>query len=131
MSWTRHLENPKSLTSMFESVEGLDALEFHSVELDREGPIIKLRADLPRFPDVPPPRWVSAQANCVQVILTFWGVSNVQLSGWATRVDGRLSVVEEDGGLSVKIEAPPLVSTFRASQIHLDQFTPYLRSDRP
>lgn len=131
MSWTRYLENPKSLLSLFKTTEGLDLLEIHSLEFDREGPKIKLRADLPRFPDFPPTRWASASANCLQVELSFWGVSTVHLDGWGTQIEGQLFVAESNGGLSVKIEAPPLVSTFLTVQIHLDRFTPYQRSDRP
>ena len=90
MSWAGVIENPKQLEAFFDRTDDLDQLSLFEVILDREGPCLRVRANLSRFPDRRSPRW-AVTANRAQITLSMWDVSDVSITGWATTVQGRLT----------------------------------------
>ena len=90
-SWTEHLHNPLALSGYFNSRDGLDDVEVHECVLHRDGPHLRLRFDLSRFPDRPSPRW-GASANRAQVTMAFWGVGEFDLRGAGTEMVGALTI---------------------------------------
>jgi hypothetical protein len=92
MGWPEAILNPKHLAALYDEVRGLDRLSLHEISVDREGPCLRIRGDLPRFPDRPSTRW-PREANRAQVVLVFIGVTELVLAGAATVVEGMLEVV--------------------------------------
>jgi len=51
------------------------------VKMNREGPVLELRADLARFPDNPPKRW-HKEANTTQLQVDTIGVEELNIQGF-------------------------------------------------
>jgi hypothetical protein len=91
MSWAEVLDNRERLNAFFDRADGLDQLSLIEVTLDRQGPNLRLRANLFRFPDRRSPQW-PVTANRAQIALSLGKVGAVSIRGWATTVDGRLTI---------------------------------------
>ena len=96
MDWIECVSNPESLRSLFDHLAGLEAVDVHEVALHRDGPSIRIRADLARFPDRPPSRWPTG-ANRAQITLSLYGVADLMIEGIATRNVGILQLTPMAG----------------------------------
>ena len=115
MSWTSFLQNPRPLGALFDDPAGLERLALHEVTLDLNGNRVRIRADLPRFPDRPSPRW-GAAANRAQVTLSLWGAHAVRVEGEARTVDGTM-----DGELTMRRIADDVLEfSFRGAELVMD-----------
>lgn len=123
-SWTEHLDNPKALSGYFSSREGLDDVDLHECSLDRDGPLLRLRFDLSRFPDKPSSRW-DASANRAQATLAFWFVGDVDLRGYGTTMVGTLTVEPRGQLLDVRFHSPACVLSFTCVLARLDKLVGY------
>ncbi|MFF2567518.1 Imm50 family immunity protein [Streptomyces sp. NPDC058084] len=84
MSWTSLLANPSGIERIYEGrVPDLTGVHFHSVELNREGPSLLLRFDMPSYPENPPHKWQKQGFNVVQMTLGLSGVEEPTLHGFA------------------------------------------------
>jgi hypothetical protein len=91
MAWYDQCDNPRLIQGYYSAPPTLDRLDLHEVVLHRDGPLLKLRGDLPVFPDRPSKRW-SQQANTAQVTIALWGVSSVSIVEWATTIEGAFAL---------------------------------------
>jgi hypothetical protein len=91
MSWAEVLDNQDRLHAFFDRSDDLDRISLIEVTLDRQGPHLRLRANLLRFPDRRSPTW-PATANRAQITLRLGEVGAVSIQGWASTVDGRLAI---------------------------------------
>jgi hypothetical protein len=91
MSWADVLDNRERLAVFFDRSDDLDQISLIEVALDRQGPRLRVRANLFRFPDRRSPRW-PVTANRAQITLSLCDVGPVSITGWATTVDGRLTI---------------------------------------
>ncbi|WP_162925612.1 Imm50 family immunity protein [Isoalcanivorax indicus] len=107
MGWPHHLMNPEALSGLFDSIDDLDVLNVFEITLNREGPVVALRADLPRFPERPSKRWPPG-ANRVQILIEFLGVEGLSLSGFETMNEGRLEVLPLQTGYAFSFHAQSL-----------------------
>jgi hypothetical protein len=122
--WYERCENPHALHELYASGDGLDRVELFEVTLQREGSRLRVRLQLPRYPDRPPARW-SPQANAVQVTVDFWLVRDLEIEGWGDGSIGILSLTGEAGELRLAFEsdATRLRATCRVARI--DHFSAY------
>lgn len=90
MSWSRYIENPGALASFGAAVEAFGAIELHELIVNREGPVLRLRFDVPFVPVKFPARW-PIEANTTQITLAAWGIGGLSVAGWGTSVRGMLS----------------------------------------
>lgn len=90
MSWSRYIENPASLALLGAAAEDLGWIELHELVVHRDGPLLRLRFDVPFVPEKFPVRW-PAEANTTQITLAAWGIGDLRVAGWATSVSGLLS----------------------------------------
>jgi hypothetical protein len=125
LSWVQHLINPQALSALFISLEGLDRLDVFEVGLNREGPIVTLRADLARFPERPSKRWPS-ESNRIQIQLQFLCVEGLQIAGLAASNQGTLEVVSEQGLYSFAFNGPSLTLRGQCSAIRITGVNGYL-----
>jgi hypothetical protein len=101
-AWESLLVNRPALEAFYSSVPPLESLTVRSVHLDRRGPTVILRFDLPRFPDRPLPEWVAAGCDTFQCQLRFLAVADVVLHGWSPPVTGDL-VIEEEADRRIRV----------------------------
>jgi hypothetical protein len=91
MSWANVLDNQERLDAFFNRTDDLDRISLLEVTLDRQGPQLRMRANLFRFPDRRSPTW-PVTANRAQITLRLGEVVAVSISGWASTVEGRLTI---------------------------------------
>jgi hypothetical protein len=111
MSWAEVLDNRERLDAFFDRSDDLDQISLIEVTLDRQGPHLRVRANLFRFPDRRSPRW-PVTANRAQITLSLWEVGSVSISGWATTVDGCLTIR--------RLSAVQLEFSFHGSDVAID-----------
>jgi Immunity protein 50 len=94
MSVVASLENPQAITSLFGDAIELSAIQLHEVVLHRDGPVLRLRFDIPIVPEQLPKNW-QAGVNTTQLSLAAWGLQSLQIEGWASNIGGELSVTAD------------------------------------
>lgn len=72
--WADLLVGAERLTSLYTGLPPLEGLVLRSVHLSPYGPGLKLRVELPRYPDRPLPAWVEARCDRLEVQLHFLAV---------------------------------------------------------
>ena len=105
MAWTALLENPEGIDSIYQGVPPqLEGVHIHEVSLNREGPALRVRFDLPDYPDHPPRKWQLQGFNTVQVELLFGGLSSVEINGFSVQPVGDI-LLTRDGKVHVAISS--------------------------
>lgn len=125
MSWADVLDNPEYLEAFFENTEDLENVSLFEASFDRDGPTLKLRANLSRFPDRRSSRW-HPSFNQAQVTLTLSLSDEIEVRGWRAVMDGqlvmrRLSQTE----LAFSFESAGVAIRGRAYGVRLDNLTAY------
>jgi len=91
--WTELLVDPRSIRAIFGSTRpSLTGIELHKIELDRDGPTVRLHLHLPEFPVNPPKKWVERGCNRVWLKLQAIGVREVNIRGLVTEPTMDLTV---------------------------------------
>ncbi|MCW2241615.1 immunity 50 family protein [Azospirillum canadense] len=93
MNWVDVLAHPHAVRSLFTdmtSFETFARVDLHEINIDREGPVLRLRFDIPIVPSSPPKRW--QKGVCVtQFVLAAWRVSSIDVQGFGWEVPGELT----------------------------------------
>lgn len=122
--------NPQALLTLFAEPPAFDPVALHEATLHRDGPLLRLRFDLPTFPDRPPPRWPS-DANTAQVVLDLWGVADLMLHGWEPAPSGALTLERlPDGILAAAFTSAHTRLTCRARLARISSVSGYLSEER-
>lgn len=128
-SWADHLiPNTRRLDRYYRDNPELVGVTVRSFRLQREGPVITLRIDLPRFADRPPEEWVAAGLNRVQCRVAFIAVDDVVVTGLrlptvatvrlARRPPHRIAVEVAGEGLRAAFTAADAVRLSAVSAFH-------------
>ncbi|MCE8025499.1 MULTISPECIES: Imm50 family immunity protein [Halomonadaceae] len=125
MGWPHYLMNPEALSRLFNSIEELDSLNVFEVSLKRDGPVVALRADLPRFPEHPSRRWPPG-ANRVQVWIEFIGVEALSLTGFDKDNSANLEVAPMQAGYSFMLRGPAIVLSGQCECIRIAGVSAYI-----
>ncbi|MFI2206760.1 Imm50 family immunity protein [Streptomyces sp. NPDC020192] len=96
-TWPELLVHSEQLTALYTELPPLEHLVLRSVHLSPYGPGVKLRAELPRFPDLAPSAWTEAGCDRFEAQIEFLAVGE----------DLRMRGVP--GGTVVDIEFSPFV----------------------
>lgn len=127
--WTRYLQNPRAIESLYSECPSLRDFDLFGVSLDREGPIVRVRGNLSTFPSRPSPRWPAA-ANRVQLTLALSGISELSVTGWSTENVGDLSFAEaEPGGTRVVFASRDCRIECVARWIDVESVSAYVSND--
>lgn len=83
-TWADLLRNPEAVGAFYSTIPPLESAVLRSVHLDRWGPTLTLRLDLPGFPDRPLPEWVDGGCDRFQCHVQFVDVAGFRMdtAGW-------------------------------------------------
>ena len=132
--WHTHCSNPEALERLYADPSGLDEVTMVEATLDNQRHLLRLRVELPRFPDRPPSRW-DPGANAVQATLDGWlaslpgGTARIQLHGWAPAHRGLLGIQPSPEGVLVTFQGPTLELSARCSLVRIGRISAY--TDEP
>lgn len=122
--WYELCHNPQAIAQLYASGEGLDRVRLFEAVLRPYGRLLRLRMELPRYPDHPPRRW-SREANAVQVTVDFWFIEDLKIDGWVDEPDGLLSLTPDGDGLRVAFQSERVHITARCVLARIDRFSAY------
>jgi hypothetical protein len=88
--WPDYITRREDVLRMYDAPPSLADVYLHEIALGQEGPHLRLRFNLSKFPVRPPDIWVRNGFNTVQVTLGFWGLSAIELHGFA--LENRVSI---------------------------------------
>ncbi|MGW1803452.1 Imm50 family immunity protein [Streptomyces sp. NPDC002078] len=131
MSWTSFLHNPEGITSIYQGAPpDLTGVHLHEAALHVDGPTLKLRLDLTRYPDQPPRKWVAQGFNTVQIELCLSGLKTVALEGFGTQISANVSLGKEGGeGVFVEVISPETRIRAVANTVFISKLTAYINED--
>ncbi|MFI6258726.1 Imm50 family immunity protein [Micromonospora zamorensis] len=130
MSWVDLVTNPQGLREIFpEGPPSLSGVSLYGLVVEREGPTLRLRLDLPAYPADPPARWLRAGFNTVQVELLFGGVSELRLVGISTEVIADLEI-RAARGVSLEVRSAPMVVSALAASVTVSEVVAYVDGGR-
>ncbi|WP_433310994.1 Imm50 family immunity protein [Micromonospora sp. CA-269861] len=130
MSWIDLVTNPQGLREIFpEGPPPLSGVSLHGLVVEREGPTLRLRLDLPAYPADPPARWHRAGFNTVQIELLFGGVSELRLVGISTDVIADLEI-RPASGVSLEVRSASMVVSALAASVTVSEVVAYVDSGR-
>ncbi|MYV61788.1 hypothetical protein GTW37_22565 [Streptomyces sp. SID4931] len=126
MQWIALLNNPEGINATYlQDPPDLRGVQIHEVSLQTEGPTLKLRFDLPTYPDHPPRKWLAQKYNTVQVELSSGGLKSISLSGFGTDISADVSLTGEDG-VSVKATSPGFHLQANAMTVFVSKLSAYV-----
>lgn len=123
--WIDRIENPEAVRSLFPDATGIEHLDVHEMTLHRDGPSLRIRADLLRFPDKPPARW-PVGANRAQVTIALHAVRDLSIDGVATNMHGVFDLVHESDALRFELRASGFHLRGTCGMARLDSITGYV-----
>jgi hypothetical protein len=122
--WYKACENPHAFSELYASGEDLDRVELFEVTLHPDGRHLRLRVQLPRYPDHPPGRW-HPEANAVQVVVDFWSIGDLTIEGWSHEAIGQLTLARDGDGLRLAFASDAVRITARCESARIDRFHAY------
>ncbi|QIP84161.1 hypothetical protein GLX30_09075 [Streptomyces sp. Tu 2975] len=116
LNWVELIQNLKELSALYPAPPPLHAVTLRSVHLNRYGPAVTLRMDLPEFPQKPPAEWREAGFDRFQCQLRFIAVEHFGMEGWRPPVTADLRLDRCGANrIRVSVESPDLRLTFEAA----------------
>lgn len=107
MKWYELAANPLAVTSIYTEVPSLESALLKEIILDRNGPQVIWKIELPTFPDKPPARWKFRDYNIVQLELHLWELASINIRLWTPHNEVHASIdPAEDGWISFKAISP-------------------------
>jgi hypothetical protein len=126
MNWIDAVSNPEGLREVFQGDPPLLAgVAVHTVSVDREGPTLRLRFDLPEYPANPPAKWQRSRFNTVQVELLFGAVRELSVNGVSTNVVADIEI-QNGGGVILEMNSPTMRVSARAASVTISRMSAYL-----
>ncbi|MCC3769522.1 Imm50 family immunity protein [Streptomyces sp. UNOC14_S4] len=111
--WTDLLVDSRGIERIYSGrPPELESVRLHEVGLDREGPALRLRFDLPDFPADPPKKWTALSHDTIQIELLLGGLHGVALEGFGN--DPVADIFLWRDGL-IKVEVTSAATQIRAS----------------
>ncbi|MFJ9818288.1 Imm50 family immunity protein [Streptomyces sp. NPDC101151] len=126
MSWTSYLHNPEGVSAVYGGVPPeLCGVRVHEVILHEDGPTLKLRLDLPRYPERPPRKWAAQGFNTVQVEVALSGLRVIALEGFGTEIEADISLSGENG-VTLNLTSPETRVHAVADTAYISKLTAYI-----
>ncbi|MFE1884931.1 Imm50 family immunity protein [Streptomyces diastatochromogenes] len=118
-TWSDLLLHSERLTALYTELPPLEHLVLRSVHLSPYGPGVKLRVELPRFPDLAPASWTEAGCDRFEVQIEFLAVGeDLRMRGVPHRtvVDIEFGPLVQDRGhwITVAVSGPEFSLDFTA-----------------
>ncbi|MFY1583559.1 Imm50 family immunity protein [Micromonospora sp. WMMD734] len=130
MSWIDLVTNPQGLREVFnQNPPLLNGVSLHELVVDREGPTLQLKLDLPAYPANPPAKWIRCGFNTVQIRLLFGGVSDLRLVGISTEVVADVDIKAGDG-VVLELRSPSMFVSASAASVTVSKLEAYVDGRR-
>lgn len=107
-----------------QDVPSLHGVDFHGLELRRDGPALLLRFDLPDYPKHPPQKW-AAEFNRVQLRLLALGVRDFKMVGLQRSCRLAVGVVKNDEQIRLLGNGPGMPFEVSADHLLVDGVSAY------
>lgn len=128
MNWLELVENPESVSDLFEAAPPLSEVEIVSLAIERDGPSVVIQIAINESPRNLSPRLERTGANAVAMSLQLLAVKSLSISGWGTENRGSIEIRRNTPSTTeVSISAPTLHMSCECSWIRIAGFTPYKR----
>jgi Immunity protein 50 len=125
--WLQFVENATAVTSVFAAPPSLEMIRVLSINLNQEGPTVRIALALNDYPSKPSPRW-SRTANAVTLNLLMLGVDTVTLEGWCTDNIATIDIERQESGLlQITVKGSKLGLSVSCGWIQIDGLEPYHR----
>ncbi|MFJ3641937.1 Imm50 family immunity protein [Streptomyces sp. NPDC090108] len=125
MSWISLLHNPEGISAVYQGdPPALSDVRVREVTLHEDGPVLRMRVDLPRYPSMPPRKWTAQGFNTVQIEISFSGLRTVTLEGFGSEVTASISLSGDDG-VHVDVRSPEMRIEAVSDTAHISQLTAY------
>ncbi|WP_367323547.1 Imm50 family immunity protein [Streptomyces sp. HUAS ZL42] len=125
MPWTSLIHNPEGISAVYQDTPpDLSNVLMREVILHEDGPTLRLRVDLPRYPDQPPRKWIAQGFNTVQIELLFSGLRAIALEGFGSEVTADI-VLAQDNGVSIEVTSPETHIRAVADTAYISNLTAY------
>lgn len=106
-NWLEFISDAAPLKAVYgQDIPSLHGVDFHGIDIHRDGPRVLLRFDLPEFPSHPPKKWVAAGFNRVQLRLLAIGVNDFQMVGLQPQCRLALGMTKENGFIRLLADGP-------------------------
>jgi hypothetical protein len=129
MTWYQHAENPRYVTSLFPSLPYLQEILVFSVELDREGPRLRLRFNVEEFPDNPPAKW-APEFNQAQLTADFFDVDNLCIKDWGCDNKSRITATVAEGRRLILVQGEECLIRFSCHTFRIVSISGYWNSQK-
>ncbi|MEM7107104.1 MAG: Imm50 family immunity protein [Bacteroidota bacterium] len=123
--WINKIENPEAIKqTLGASIPDLEDIMVQSVELDYNGPVLRMNIDLQELAEVPK-KWLLKGYNSAVISLQFVAVSNVKILEWSTSTKCTIRIYSlEDVKMGVSVEGDIDIK-FECLSIYIDNIAPY------
>jgi len=101
MSLQKTIENPEMLAAFYSEFPRLERVTLHEVAIYRDGPTLRLRFDVPTFPDKAPKKW-DASFNTAQFTLALCGIADLEIVHFHPCECGDLSLERVAGRIELR-----------------------------
>ncbi|MEC4014881.1 Imm50 family immunity protein [Streptomyces sp. H27-D2] len=116
LHWAEQLVNPEQLTALYLTIPSLHSIKVRSIHLDRWGPTLTLRFDLPEFPHVPRVEWQEPDCDTFQCQVQFLAVADVAMTQWQPPVTANITMLPRDlRRLEISVEGLGVNLSFSSS----------------
>ncbi|MBV6695795.1 Imm50 family immunity protein [Kitasatospora aureofaciens] len=127
------------MTALYSELPPLEHLVLRSVHLSPYGAAVKLRVELPRFPDLAPPAWTEAGCDRFEAQIEFMGVGedlrmrgvpdhtvvDIELAPFVESRERRITVTVSGPGLSLDFTAHAALRAGRLNAYRSSGADPY------
>ena len=126
MSWTKLLTDINKISAIFGDQEpSLKSVNLHEITLNRDGPKVVLRFDLPDFPKSSPKKWRQAGFNCVQIQLMALSIHDLKIEGLDSECKCSIHISAKKELLSLSIDENKLNVYLTADHLLIDKISAY------
>lgn len=124
-----YLVDAKQLKAIYgQEFPSLHDVDFHALDLHRDGPRALLKIDLPEFPKSPPQKWIDAGFNRVQLKLLGVGVHHFKMDGLQRNCKLTLSLFKEDDLIRLSGEGSGMSFDISTEHLLVDGLNPYFEN---
>ncbi|HSH70835.1 MAG TPA: Imm50 family immunity protein [Deferrisomatales bacterium] len=124
MEYRDSLQNPESLATLYAGMPALEGVTLREAAVQEDGPTLRLRFDLPSFPDTPPKRW-HPSFNTAQVTLALFFVEDLEVRGFRTTNVGNLRLRREGDRVRVSFQGDGCAVSANALLARVDTIAGY------
>lgn len=106
-------------------IPSLHGVDFHGLDLHRDGPRALLRIDLSSYPKQPPKKWAAAGFNRVQLRLLAVGIHGFKMNGLQRNCKLAVGLIKENAMIRILGEGAGMSFELLAEHLTVDGISGY------